>query len=247
MTARARNTQRRRALAVIAIVGSFFASFTFFLADTGVSTTSISPPAGVAPNGKVAAVTGMAASFTRPQGNAQIQAGRAIDRVTVAKGLANTLKVDLAWVNSMQSAQVLGNPNAQVHIGLYYPIHTGACTSGNANSTTDTRATIVDDFGAGNVTICNALDTAATGSVTNSGKLVLSPVNVTGFLRMAATDPSGAAACTASETAWCRPANVNANTNVFYIGVTIVTPGGKPAGQQNNVATLDFYSAIASA
>jgi hypothetical protein len=245
MTARARTRQhRRRALAALMVTGAFFGSVTFFLADTGVSTMTISPPAGVSADGKIASLTPLSVSFTRPQGNAQIQAGLAIERITVAKGRANTLKVDMAWVNPMQSAQVLNNPNAQIHVGLYYPIHTGTCTSGHANSTSDTRATITDNLGAGAVTLCTALDTAATGSLTSAGKMILSKTNVAGFLRMAATDPAGAVPCPGAGTSWCRPANVNADNNVFYIGVTIVTPGGKPAGQQNNVSTLDFYSSL---
>jgi len=33
--------------------------------------------------------------------------------------MATSLRIDIAWTNTSQAAQVLNNPNAQISIGIY--------------------------------------------------------------------------------------------------------------------------------
>lgn len=242
MTTRARKLRRRRAaLAALALAASLLATGGAWLAETGTTVVAVSPPPGIAPDGRVASFAPMSASFTRPNGNAQIVAGLATGEIRFAQGYSTSLKVDMAWLNPGDAAQVLNNPNAQIHVGLYYPIYTGTCVGGEIPAVSSTRATIGTGFG----TLCTRLDENASGEIVDGGKMILHRTRLAGFLRPGTADPAPAA-CTANtaSTSWCAPSGLDADKNVLYVAVTIVTPGGKPAGQENNVSALEFYTAV---
>lgn len=229
------------------VAAAAVATTSFFLADTGTTTLSIQTPAGLAPDGKLTAVTAMSSSFTRPEGNAQLQAGVALERLVVAGGYENRVKLDVSWLDPQDAGQVLNNPNSQFYVGVYHPIHTGVCTSGQNNSVGDTAATITDptlDDGSGGHVFCGQLDSTATGTIVNAGKMILSRTQLGGFLMLTATAPASPPTCTGTGSTWCNPASgLSAGQLVAWLGFTIVTPGGKPVGQQNNVSQLDFYVA----
>lgn len=232
---------------MLSLAAAAIATTSFFLADTGTTTLSIQTPTGLAAGGKLTAVTAMSSSFTRPQGNAQLQAGVALERLVVTGGYENRVKLDMSWLDPQDAGQVLNNPNSQFHVGVYHPIHTGVCTSGQDNQVGDTAATITDatmNDGSGGHVFCGRLDSTATGTIVNSGKLILSRTQLGGFLMLTATAPGSPPTCTSTGSTWCNPASgLAAGQLVAWIGVTIVTPGGKPVGQQNTVSQLDFYVA----
>lgn len=89
---------------------------------------------------------------------------------------------------------------------------------------------------------CSRLDTSALGKLVSDGKLVLTRELISGQIQPKASDAS-VSACggVVSNTTWCRPIGVDANKNILFVGATIVTPGGKPQGQVNNVSDLKFF------
>lgn len=93
VTTGAPRRRRRGPLAALALVIAFATSGAYWLA--GSSTTgalSISVDPGIAANnGSSVDLTAMSQSFTRPNGNAQLQAGLAIERITIAHGFADGL------------------------------------------------------------------------------------------------------------------------------------------------------------
>jgi len=236
--------QRLKRLLGLVVVGLFAVmAGTFALADTGTVTLSISAPPGLSSTGKAFDFTATSVNFTRPEGNAQIQAGLMVGQVLVAKGYADSIKVDAAWLNPNDAAQVLNNPNATIWVGLYYPIYEGTCVSGHANALSDIRATM--NYNA--IDYCMALDETVTGSMIADGKLILSRELVAGSVR-GTTDDSAAAACTTNtaSTSWCRPTGVSTDQNIEFIGASIQSPAGKPQGQQNNVSDLQFFFDVRS-
>jgi hypothetical protein len=245
-TARTR-TRRRRVLAVLFLAAAAVATTSFFLADTGTTTLGIQPQTGLAAGGKLTAVSSMSSPFTRPQGNAQLQAGVALEQLVVTGGYENRVKLDVSWLDPQDAGQVMNNPNSQFYVGVYHPIHTGVCTSGQNNSVDDTAATITDttmNDGSGGHVFCGQLDSTATGTIVNAGKMILSRTQLGGFLMLTASAPSSPPTCTGTGSTWCNPASgLSAGQLVAWLGFTIVTPGGKPVGQQNNVSQLDFYVA----
>lgn len=243
MSPRTRTRRLKRVLGFVVVAVFAVTAGTFALADSATVTLSVSPPGGVSGSGRVADFTPTNVTFTRPQGNAQIQAGLTVGRILVAKGYASSLRVDAAWLDPNDAAQVLNNPNVSVWIGLYYPIYQGTCTSGHANEVSDTRATMTYD----STDYCTALDASATGSLVAGGKLILSRQLVSGSLR-ATADDTAAVACTtnSSNASWCRPSGIATDQNLEFVGATIVTPGGKPQGQQHNVTDLQFFFDVRS-
>lgn len=232
--------RRRRVLALLALAGAAAATSVFFLADTGTTSLSVGTPPGLSAGGKLTDVSSMSSSFTRPEGNASIQAGVALERLVIAQGYEDRVKVDISWLDPQDAGDVLNNPNAQIYVGVYHPIHTGSCTSGNDGSVGDTAATITDST-LTPTTYCAQLDTSAAGAIVNAGKMILSRTQLGGFITTSATAPSPTT-CASTGSAWCLPTSgLAAGQSIAWLGFTIVTPGGKPAGQQNNVSQLDFY------
>jgi hypothetical protein len=242
-------TRKRRALALVVLAGVTLATVgSFSLADSGTSTTSIVPESNL-PNGKAVDVTTLSSAITRPNGNATIQAGVLVGRVLLTKGYGNRIKLDFAWLDPNSAAQVLNNPNVQIYVALYHPVSktvSGGC--GPISPTVaDPFANITDNVPGtgGSAVYCARVDVAASGSLMIAGKLVITKSNVSGFIKSSLNDAS-APTCPGSGTTdvWCHPSGLDATQNVLWVAMTIVTPGGKPAGQQNNLNNLSFYSAL---
>lgn len=227
---------------MIALVVAFAATGAAWLANAGTSSLNIQVDTGVQNNGgQAVALTALSGiSFTRPNGNAQLVAGLAFERVTAASTYGNNMGFDVQWLDPQDASRVLSNPNTQIYFGFYYPIYTGSC-SGNNNSVTATLATITDN----SQTFCAQLDTNATGSPVLDGKLLLSGTELGGHLQTAVSDSGATTACTSSGSTWCLPSGLGnaSGTEVGYLAATIQTPGGKPQGQQTDLSSLSFYFA----
>lgn len=245
MAPRRRRSRRRRALAVMGLGLSLAGTSGFWLASTGLVTTSVSPPAGGPTSGGVADVTPIAASVTRTNGGATLQTGVALAEITLSSAVVPHLMVSVAWTDVSQAAQVLNNPNAQISVGIYYTIHTGDCNTSGSGSKTDAPLVNLTDPSDG-ATYCAALDTGATGPVVSStGKLLLSGSQVAGYLFTANLSSSTISACASSSVdtlSWCQPASVtDSNQRALFVIASIVTPGGIPQGQQPSLSSLTFY------
>lgn len=237
MSPRIRTRRRKRILGLLLSIAMLLSVGSFVLADTGTTTFSITPPAGLGASGAVADFTTTSGTFTRPNGNAQIDAGIQVGRIDVAAGFATGLRLNMAWLNSGEAAQVLNNPNAAIWVGVYYPIYQGTC-SGTTKTVEETRATM--DYNG--TSHCSQLDSSALGKLVSDGKLVLTRELISGQIQPKASDASvSACGVVDTNTTWCRPSGADASKNILFVGATIVTPGGKPQGQVNNVSDLKFF------
>lgn len=228
------------ALAVVAAVG------TFMLGGTGSSSPAIKELPG-ANSGAVAQVTELASSVTRTKGAAQLDAGVALDRLLVAEEASDHIDVSTSWTNVQEAAKVLLNPNAQLSVGLYHPIHTGQCTAtdneSNRGKEVDAPRVTIEDTNKED--LCGALDEGSKGSATVSetGKLLLSKGLIGGYLRPSLSGEK-LSACAATGTSWCKPATAGEHQAALYLVASIVTPGGIPQGQQAQASTLAFYTKV---
>ncbi len=243
-----RGRRRRGAIAIVIVCVAFVASVTYWLAASGATSSSITPPAGAPTSGAVAEVTTMSSSVTRTNGAAQLQTGVALAKLAASKGAANHLRVEVSWTDAVNGARVLNNPNAQISVGIYHTIHTGSCNS--ASNTVD--APLVNLTDTDSSSYCAALDQNATGKFVNSsGKLLLARDQISGYL-LTTVDGSGSlSSCASSVTdtdTWCQPASVsNASQRALFVVASIVTPGGLPQGQQPQLTSLNFYTAVRTA
>ncbi|HUY06607.1 MAG TPA: hypothetical protein VMU99_05055 [Acidimicrobiales bacterium] len=233
---------RRRVFVLAGIGASFLGSVGFWLASTGVVSPSIAPPPGTPSSGALADVTTLSAVVTRTNGGAQLQTGVALAKVVFSSAMATSVRIDIAWTNTAQAAQVLNNPNAQISIGMYHTIHTGNCVA-SSNSTDAPLVNLTDTDGK---TYCVALDQGSTGRFVSSvGKLLLAQNQVGGYLLPSISGSGTLSACASSGTdtdTWCQPASItDANQRALFVIASIVTPGGIPQGQQPGLATLSFY------
>lgn len=240
-----RGGARRRAIAIVLVAAAFIGSVTYWLASTGGSGSSISPPAGTPSSGKVADVTTMSSTVTSTNGAAQLQTGLALAELTTSKTMANQIRVEISWTNAVQGARVLNNPNVQISIGLYHTIHTGQCNS--ASHSVD--APLVNLTDTDSNTYCAALDQGATGKFANStGKLLLAQNQVAGYLTPSLDGSGTLSACTSSGSdtdTWCQPASItDSSQRALYVIASIVTPGGIPQGQQPDLSSLTFYTDV---
>jgi hypothetical protein len=233
---------RRRGFLVASIGVAFLGTTSFWLANSGVIAPGISPPLGGPASGAVAEMTAMTANVTRTNGGATLQTGVTLAKVAFASSMTTSLRIDVAWTNAIQGTRVLNNPNAQISVGIYHTIHTGNCVA--ASNSTD--APLVNLTDTDSNTYCAALDQSATGKwVSSTGKLLLSRIQIGGYL-IPSLDGSGAlSACASSATdtnTWCQPASVtDPNQRAAFVIASIVTPGGIPQGQQANLSSLTFY------
>lgn len=235
----------RRRLAVVAILVVLVTTGTYFLATSGTTSVSISPPAGLPASGAVADVTPMSSTVTRANGGATLQTGVSVAKVAVAASYSNKIRVEIYWTNANQSISVLNNPNAQISVGLYHTIHTGNCNTGSGATTVAPLINLTDTDSA---TYCVSLDQSATGSpsVSSAGKLLLTRNLVGGNLNPGVDASSTLSACASNilndNDVWCQPASItDANQRALFVIASITVPGTIPAGQQASVSTLGFY------
>ena len=225
----------RRALVAIALVAAVVTSTVFWLADSGsLALPAAAIPQGTGSSGQLATFTALTPStVTIPQGQgAQIINGVVLGKAAVAAGFANKLRVDIGWIDPQNAGRVFNNPNGWLTFGIYYPIHTGACIAGDP-----TGALSVTDGSQ----LCTALNTQGTGPLVNNGQLTINPTMLTGFIMVAATDPSSTSPCAGTGSGWCAPSGLAQFQNLFYIIASVNTPGGIPPGQQAGLTTLNFY------
>lgn len=237
--------RRRRWLAVVAIVVVAAATGTYFLAASGTTGLSISPPAGLPASGAVADVTPMSSTVTRTNGGATLQTGVTVAKVAVAASYSNRIRVEIFWTNANQSISVLNNPNAQISVGVYHAIHTGNCNTSSGATTVAPLINLTDTDGAA---YCVSLDQTATGSpsVSSAGKLLLNPNLVGGSLNPGVDASSTLSACASNSSndndVWCQPASItDANQRALFVIASITVPGTIPVGQQASVSSLGFY------
>lgn len=245
--ASAKGSKRRRAIALIASALAVVAAVgTFMLGGTGSSSPSIKELPG-ANSGAVAQVTELSSAVTRPNGAAQLDAGVALDRLLIAEEASSHIQVSAFWTNVQEAAKVLLNPNAQLSIGLYHPIHTGECSAtddeSNKGKEVDAPRVTIEDTN--KEKLCGALDEAAKGSasVSGTGKLLLSKGLIGGYLRPSLNGEK-LSACAASGTSWCKPATAGEHQAALYLITSIVTPGGIPQGEQAQASKLNFYTKV---
>ena len=238
-------SRHRGLFAVLLIVCSFVLTGAFWLGGSGTAGPSITPLAGSS-DGAVAAVTAMTSSVSRSSGGALLQTGVALSKIVVAASASNGIAVNVAWTNVSAAVRVLNNPNAQISIGLYHPIHTGNCVS----ASTSVDAPLVNITDTDSTALCGALDQAATGSasVSPTGKLLLAPTVVGGTLTPALDGSGAISACAAAANdngGWCQPASISdSNQRALFVVASIVTPGTIPQGQQADLSTLDFFTSV---
>lgn len=239
--------RRRRALAITALAASIAVSLAAYrLANSGATGAEINVLPG-STNGAVAVVTPLSSEVTRPNGGAQLDAGVALERVAVAQSAASHLQLLVAWTNVKEAVKVFNNPNVQISIGLYHPIHSGVCTSEDTESNKGKevdapRVTITDTD---SKTLCGALDEGAKGSasVSKTGKLLLAKSIVGGYLDPSIAGKAALKECTATKEEWCQPKTVtDENQDALYLVASIVTPGGIPQGQQSQAGSLNFFA-----
>lgn len=202
---------RRGWLAAAALGVALVTTVGYWLGATGAGLTSISPLPGTTSTGEVAQVVPMSATVTRSDGEARLTTGVALAKLVVAAAATAELRVDVAWTNVLSATRVLGSPNAQLSLGLYHPVHTGACVSvpqGHvlvrpagvspagvspagvspvvrpADVSEPADAPLVSLTDTDGTTLCAALDESATGSgsVSETGKLLLARDLVAGYL-----------------------------------------------------------------
>lgn len=227
--------QSRRNLSILGLAIVVISTGTFWLADSGSFALPPAPiPAGTAAGGAISTFTALVPSTAAiPQGQgAQIVNGIVLGRVNVAAGFASKLRVDISWLDPQNAGAVLNNPNGWMTFGLYYPIHTGACTGGDP-----TGSQSITDV----TNLCVAPNTQATGPLNYGGKLTINSQMLAGYMMETADDSASPATCGATGSVWCAPSGLALNQNIFYITSSINTPGGIPPGQQSQLTFLSFY------
>jgi len=253
LTSNLRRRRHRRALALTGLGLSFFGTVGFWLAATGVVTNSISPPAGSPSNGSFATVTPLSTTVNRTNGGAQLQTGVALAKIVLSSAVTTSARVDVDWTNVGAAASILGNPNAQISIGLYYPIHTGNCLTSTPGSVDAPFINLTDT---GNSTYCVTLDEGSTGRyVSSTGKLLLAQNQVGGYLipsiNTSTISACGAAPLDGSGNPYdvtgtpCQPASItDSNQRALWVIASIVTPGTIPQGVQPSLTTLSFFVGV---
>ncbi len=232
-------------------------SVSFILSNSGSTSAAVTPAKGMPANGAVASIdTSIATAVTRSEGMAQLQTGVVLARIEVTPSFATKLRVNVFWTDPYDAGKALSNPNAQISVGLYYPIHSGPCNYQPA-STVATYVTVTDGATNNNPnTYCSALDTSAGGSanVSAQGKLLITRHLPGGYLFPTVAD-SGLYGCPlppptgTAETGitWCEPSAIAGGSlatpgpGVLYVVASVLTPGGAPIGQQSTLNSLSFF------
>lgn len=243
----ARGAVRRRL--TVALVSGVLAitAGAFALANSAtVTPPGITPAAGLASNGQVASVdTSIASAITTSNGSAQLDSGVVLSAIDVAPSYAAKLRIEIDWTDPYDAAKALKTPNAQISVGLYYPIHQGSCVNSD-KSETNAWVDVVD----GSYNYCSELDGSVTGSsnVGTNGKLFLAKNLPSGYMLSTKADNGSLATCTTftgtasteSTLPWCQPEGVS-TTGVIFVAASILTPGGIPPGQQATLTSLSFF------
>ncbi len=236
---------RRHVIVLVAILVALLASISYWLAVTAAVSLSVKPSPGTPTTG-VAKIIPMTAAVTRSNGGASLTAGITLAQVQLGYSAVNAARVSISWTDVATATRVLKNPNAQISVGLYRTVHSGACTGTSGATVTDPYVTIK----LSTVTYCASLSTASAGKFVNAtGKLLLAYNQVHGYL-LTHTFPSTATlpSCSATAVTWCQPPGLpTAQSRAIYVVASIVDPGNTPTGQQSQLTSLSFYVSAGSA
>jgi hypothetical protein len=160
-TSEVRLSRSRRSLVVVAVAILVVSASAFWLAESGTLSLPQAPtPNGAGGSGVLSTFTALTpTTVTVPLGQgAQVATGELLGKVTVAAGYAPRIQIDISWLNPQDAGAVLNNPNGWMTFGLYYPIHTGTCTGGDASGS--------QSITVGVAALCVAPNTQASGPVT---------------------------------------------------------------------------------
>ena len=239
--ARMRLRRQRSALTLFALAIAVVMTSTFWLAESGtLSLPQATAVVGPGPGGSTTTFTVLTPSTVSiPQGQgAQVVSGMVLGKIMTVSGYAPKAKIDIAWINPRDAGAVFNNPNVWITFGLYYPIHTGVCISGDGSGV----QTITDS-----VTLCGKLITTATGDLIYNGELTINSTDhLNGFMIGTFQDQVTPATCIATGATWCAPSGLAASRNIFYVVAAINTPGGIPPGQQSALTAINFYFNVRS-
>lgn len=209
---------RRFVRATFALVGAIVvaASVTAFLDTGGVLATLIRPVVGA---GGVAGapfdVVATNQTITIPKGRASLTAGQELAYVLTAQpSTSGTVGVIVNWLDPQAATGVLRSPNAEIVLGLYYPVATSAdcATSPDPFS----QQAWYDVTAPGAAVVC-----LAPGA--SSWAVLQAPS------RRYAGHTTGAIL-----------SGLPAGQSTFYVLASVVTNGNAPAGQQGQIGSLQF-------
>lgn len=248
-----RNRKRMTALAAVILVAGISTVTSFALANSGSVSATITPPPGAPSSGQVAAVntaiaTGVSVSGS-DSGEADLKTGVVLGRVSVTPADSASIKVEVYWTDPYDARDELKSKHAQISMGLYYPVHSGGCVSASEKTWVNTYVNVTDTNG---TTYCAVLDKTAGGSSNVAdGKIMESVHQPGGFLFPNITDSGSLPACSSvassnyatveqSPSNWCQPGSVS-GSGTIYVASAILTPGGRPQGQQSQLKSLSFF------
>lgn len=192
------------------------ASVTAFLDTGGALATLIQPVVGAGGvTGAPFDIVATDQTVTIPKGRASLTAGQEIAYVQAAMPSASqTVGVIVNWLDPQAAKAVLRSPNAEIVLGLYYPVASSAdCTtapdpySGQAfyDVTAPASTVVCLAPGASSWAVLQAPSRSYAGHTTGA---ILSGLPV--------------------------------GQSTFYVLASIVTNGNAPAGQQGNIGGLQF-------
>lgn len=244
-----RRARRQRQLLVAGLAATLGWSGVSYLAASGGATTVVSVLPGASASGKVAEVRGLTDTVSSSQGNSFKQSGVKFARVDVASAYRNKVRVTMAWQNPSDFALKTGNGSWQIRIGLYYPVRTGACDSGDPTHAVTVTLNGSESYTSGTPqTFCAYRDTGAfgpgavtSGSDPDQGTQLLASNWLLGALQpqIGSTSPSP---CQATGTAPCLPSGLDSNKRTYLVLGTLLNPGGKaPPGQVGDLLGVQLF------
>lgn len=250
--ARTRTSRRGRAVLVAAVTLVLAGTSLSFLAGSGTSAPVTVLP-GAAANGSVASVRPLSDTVTIPKNGASQLFGVKFSRIDVAAAFSTKIRITIAWQNPSEFARKTGTSAWQIRIGLYYPVHTGACLgtapdlANQAVNVTLTQAESFNNAVSGQV-FCAYRDLAALGpgAVTTAGHEDQGTQLVATNYLVASLHPKTSAsstpACTVLGTAVCAPAGLNVNQRTYFVVGSLLNPGGnQPPGQVEQLLGMDLF------
>ena len=247
-----KNRMRMAALGAVILVAAGATVTSFALANSGSVSASIQPAAGAPSGGQVASVdTAIASSISvtnGDNGSANLDTGVVLGRISVTPVDAASIKAEVYWTDPYDATDELRSPNAQISMGLYYPVHDGSCVTASKGTWINTYVDVTDS----GTTYCAVLDKTAVGSGNVAdGKILESVHQPGGYLLPDLTDGGSLPSCSSvastsystveqSPSNWCQPSSVS-GSGVIYVASAILTPGGVPQGQQSQLKSLSFF------
>ena len=149
------------ALGAVILIAAGATVTSFALANSGSVSASIQPAAGAPSGGQVASVdTAIASSISVTNGDnnsANLDTGVVLGRISVTPVDAASIKAEVYWTDPYDATDELRSPNAQISMGLYYPVHDGSCVTASKGTWINTYVDVTDS----GTTYCAVLDKTA--------------------------------------------------------------------------------------